>query len=114
MGGYTVNDTGCFAESPVNIVKYTGGTVYLPKGVWGVIYHIMSPGGRQKDTHETGGKIIFTFFNPCPRIPAFVHPIQGRRTKQFEGVGGLRRFPFTIAFLNKKCVPLISYFTHPA
>jgi len=29
-GGYTVNDTGCFAESPINIVKYTGDTVHLP------------------------------------------------------------------------------------
>ena len=29
-GGYTVNDTGCFAESPIDIVKYTGDTVHLP------------------------------------------------------------------------------------
>jgi hypothetical protein len=32
--GYTVNDTGYFPESSINIVKYTGDTVHLPpKGI---------------------------------------------------------------------------------
>jgi hypothetical protein len=33
-GGYTVNDTGCFAKSPINNVKYTGDTVHLPLRVY--------------------------------------------------------------------------------